>query len=69
MSEKLLELQKHCVIHDKGTVLDFDVDKFAGLIIQECLNHCDWQTGQRIQKYFEYRDTRWAETQYNPKPF
>lgn len=36
MSEKLLELQKQCVIHDKGTVLDFDYDKFAKLIVREC---------------------------------
>ena len=46
-----------------------EVRKFAESIIQECLAMTDWQTGQRIQKHFEYRDNRWAETQHNPKPF
>ncbi len=46
-----------------------DFEKFAESIIQDCLNMCDWQTGQRIQAHFEYRDNRWPETELNPKPF
>lgn len=37
MTDRIKELQKQCVIHDKGTVLDFDYDKFAELIVKECI--------------------------------
>lgn len=36
MNERITELQKQCVIHGRGTVLDFDYDKFAELIVREC---------------------------------
>lgn len=70
MNERIRELVEQC--YEKHQLLgtyEFNKEKFAESIIQDCLNMCDWQTGQRIQKHFEYRDNRWPETELNPRPF
>jgi hypothetical protein len=44
MNERIKELQNQCIIKDKGTVLDLDVEKFAELIIRECAAEADRHT-------------------------
>ena len=44
MNERIKELQNQCIVKDKGTVLDLDVEKFAELIIRECAAEADKQT-------------------------
>ena len=38
MNERIRELHSQCKVCDNGTVLYFDYEKFAELIVQECLD-------------------------------
>ena len=56
MNERIRELHSQCKVCDKDTVLYFDYEKFAKLIVQECmtnlyLNGYDDAVVQ-IQKHF-----------------
>ena len=58
---RIKELQEQCVIR-KGTVLDFDYDKFAELIVKECANKVKdfyqedefscYNAGEEIKQHF-----------------
>ena len=56
MNQRIRELHSHCKVCDKGTVLYFDYERFAELIVKECmtnlyLNGYDDAVVQ-IQKHF-----------------
>ena len=38
MNERIRELHSQCKVCDNGTVLYFDYEKFAELIVKECMN-------------------------------
>ncbi len=40
MNERIRELHSQCKVCDKDTVLYFDYEKFAELIVQECAGIC-----------------------------
>ena len=70
MNERIKELAREAgFIVGVSANADRQIQSLVESIIQDCLNMCDWQTGQRIQAHFEYRDNRWPETPENPKPF
>jgi hypothetical protein len=41
MNELIRELHSQCKVSDEGKLLYFDYERFAELIIQECLNICE----------------------------
>jgi hypothetical protein len=41
MNQRIRELHSQCKVCDKDTVLYFDYEKFALLIVQECARLCD----------------------------
>jgi hypothetical protein len=41
MNERIRELHSQCKVSDEGKILYFDYERFAELIIQECLNICE----------------------------
>jgi len=41
MNELIRELHSQCKVCDEGKLLYFDYERFADLIIQECLNICE----------------------------
>jgi hypothetical protein len=41
MNELIRELHSQCKVGDEGKLLYFDYERFAELIIQECLNICE----------------------------
>lgn len=72
MNERIRQLIEDSGLHiayENKAVTEKELEFFAESIIQECLNMCDWQTDQRIQQHFKYRDNRWPETEQNPRPF
>ncbi len=40
MNERIRELHSQCKVCDKDTVVYFDYERFAELIIKECLDQC-----------------------------
>ena len=38
MNERIRELHSQCKVCDNGTVLYFDYERFAELIVRECVN-------------------------------
>ena len=85
MNERIKELEKQCWSHYvNGVLIDghlhFDTQKFAQLIVQECINSLGSQTDQSnlrrkfgiaeptvegIGSYYPPPDIRSAESQYN----
>ena len=60
MNQRIRELHSQCKVCDKDTVLYFDYEKFAELIVQECvtnlyLNGYDDAVVQ-IQKHFGVKE-------------
>ena len=39
MNERIRELHSQCKVCDKGTVLYFDYEQFAELIVRECMSN------------------------------
>lgn len=59
MNERIRELHSQCKVCDNGTVLYFDYEKFAELIVQECArvadiadeNKCEWIGGNILTHF------------------
>ena len=55
MNERIRELHSQCKVCDKDTVLYFDYEKFAELIIRQCAKVADggWaDPGHQIKQHF-----------------
>ncbi len=54
MNERIRELHSQCKVCDKDTVLYFDYEKFAELIVRECagIAHGSDQPSVDIKYYF-----------------
>jgi hypothetical protein len=55
MNERIRELHSQCKVCDKDTVLYFDYEKFAELIVRECAKVADggWaDPGHQIKQHF-----------------
>lgn len=56
MNERIRELHSQCKVCDKDTVLYFDYEKFAELIVFECIKLAvfkgDATTGKAIKEHF-----------------
>jgi len=59
MNERIRELHSQCKVCDKDTVLYFDHEKFAELIVKEMLQTCEdhpaWtgrMIGEQIKQHF-----------------
>ena len=55
MNQRIRELHSQCKVCDKDTVLYFDYEKFAELIVRECAKVADggWaDPGHQIKQHF-----------------
>jgi hypothetical protein len=55
MNQRIPELHSQCKVCDKDTVLYFDYEKFAELIVRECAKVADggWaDPGHQIKQHF-----------------
>jgi hypothetical protein len=51
MNERIRELHSQCKVCDKDTVLYFDYERFAELIVEECMNVLDPGEHQLIARF------------------
>ena len=54
MNERIRELHSQCKVSDEGKLLYFDYERFAELIVRECINatgNCAG-TGNMIKEHF-----------------
>ena len=54
MNERIRELHSQCKVGDEGQLLYFDYERFAELIVRECINatgNCAG-TGDMIKEHF-----------------
>ena len=60
MNERIRELHSQCKVCDNGTVLYFDYEQFAELIIEECamvieknlFQGIGWNTSRAVKRHF-----------------
>jgi hypothetical protein len=59
MNERIRELHSQCKVCDKDTVLYFDYEKFAELIVRECIKaynddgyQTEYEQDQKVLKHF-----------------
>jgi hypothetical protein len=63
MNERIRELHSQCKVCDKGTVLYFDYERFAELIVRECVDIVENQgahmrynhLAEQIRTHFEIK--------------
>ena len=53
MNERIIELQKQCITTDGHVVVNFDYDKFAELIVKECIDVA-FQRGDNVDYLKEH---------------
>ena len=54
MNERIRELHSQCKVSDEGKLLYFDYERFAELIVRECINATGNSagTGNMIKEHF-----------------
>ena len=61
MNERIRELHSQCKVCDKDTLLYFDYEKFAELIVQECVKLCEHESNDDEYDQFDMGQSVKAE--------
>jgi hypothetical protein len=58
MNQRIRELHSQCKVCDKDTVLYFDYEKFAELIVRECVGLCDQAAEENARTFYTVTETQ-----------